>query len=129
MTGSFLSFRAPSGVSCRLAPCGADTPDHPGSGGPSVGLGHSCCMRSPRQGVMPRTSVETSVDLEWGSGSGSSDQRVAGGHGGGLAPVGDPELAEHVGDVFAGGVGADEELLGDLRVGEALTEQLQHLPL
>ena len=41
----------------------------------------------------------------------------------------DAELGEDVGDVGAGGAGADEERLGDLAVGPALGQQPQHLPL
>ena len=46
-----------------------------------------------------------------------------------LAPVGDAELTEEVGDVPGGGAAADEEPLGNLRVGQALAEQPQDLPL
>src|SRR5215212_10184286 len=129
MAGSFLSFRGLNRISCRLAPRGSDTPGLSGSGARSAGLGHTRSTRRPGPGVMPRTSVETSVVLGWGSGSANSDQRVAGGNGGGLAPVGYPQLAEHVGDVLAGGVRTNEELLGDLRVGQALAEEGKHLPL
>jgi hypothetical protein len=61
--------------------------------------------------VMPRRSVETSV-------VGVLDQALAGGQCGGFAAVGDAELAEDVADVLAGGGGADEELLGDFRIGQ-----------
>jgi hypothetical protein len=49
--------------------------------------------------------------------------------GGGLDPAGYPELLEDVGDVHAGGLGADEEPVGDLAVGLSGSEQREDLAL
>ena len=48
---------------------------------------------------------------------------------GGLDPGVDLELGEDVGDVDAGGLGADEQRLGDLVVAAAGRDQGQHLGL
>ena len=51
-----------------------------------------------------------------------------GGKGGQLGAVGDVELGEHVGEVgFHGGAG-DEQAVGDAGVGQALGNELCHLP-
>src|SRR4029450_11102182 len=47
--------------------------------------------------------------------------------GGGLDPAGHLELAEDVGDVDAGGLGADEQCLADLAVGPAVGNQREDL--
>lgn len=60
---------------------------------------------------------------------GGSDEAVADGVGGGLGPAPDAELGEEVGDVGAGGVGADEERRGDLAVGVAGRQQTQDVQL
>ena len=48
---------------------------------------------------------------------------------GGFAAVGHFEFAQDVGDVDAGGLGADVELLGDLWVGASVGDQQEHLHL
>src|SRR5436305_3886225 len=48
---------------------------------------------------------------------------------GGLEPVGRPELAQDVRDVDADGLDADDEYRGDLAVGVAAGEEVQHLRL
>ena len=65
---------------------------------------------------------------EFGLGLGS-DETVAGGDGGGLAPAGDAELGEDVAGVAGGGGPADEERLGDFRVGQALAQEGEDFPL
>jgi hypothetical protein len=46
-----------------------------------------------------------------------------------LCPAVNAELLQDPLDVAADGLGADEEVLGDLRLGEATGEKLQHLAL
>ena len=48
---------------------------------------------------------------------------------GGFDAVGGAELAQDVGDVHAGGLPADEQLLTDLAIGSAVDHQAQHLEL
>jgi hypothetical protein len=54
---------------------------------------------------------------------------VAGGDGGGFTAVGRSQLGQDVRDVRAGGAGADEQLGGDLWIGQPLTEQPENLSL
>src|SRR5262249_8355618 len=64
----------------------------------------------------------------WPAGeAGLGDQPELAGAGDGLGAVGRAELAEHVGDVFLDGVEGDDEVAGDLLVGGAAGEQVQHL--
>jgi hypothetical protein len=58
-----------------------------------------------------------------------SDQPGASGDGGGLAPVRGSEFGKNVGDVPVGRAAADEELGGDLGIGQALTEKAQDFTL
>src|SRR3954465_9683485 len=58
-----------------------------------------------------------------GSGIVASDQVVPDGQRGGLATVGHSELAEHAGDVTLDRPFAEEEVLGDLGIGQVLAEQ------
>jgi hypothetical protein len=48
------------------------------------------------------------------------------GYSGGLYPVGNAELAQDVGDMDAGGSGADVQLRADLPVGAAGPQQAKH---
>ena len=48
---------------------------------------------------------------------------------GSLPPVAYPQLREHVADVVGDGLPAQEQPLGDLRVGQAVGEHLQHIAL
>jgi hypothetical protein len=66
---------------------------------------------------------------ERGVGLPGVEQASAFGDGGGLHAGGGVEFAEDVGDVDTGGARADEQRGGDLRVGLALAEQLQHVQL
>jgi len=59
----------------------------------------------------------------------ASVEAEAVGHGGGLDPGSDAELGEDVGDVDAGGLGADEQRLGDLAVAAPGRHQGQDLGL
>ena len=56
-------------------------------------------------------------------------REASGGERGGFDAVGHAELAEDVGHVDAGCLGADEEFFADLAVGTAAGEQLEHLEL
>jgi hypothetical protein len=58
-----------------------------------------------------------------------SDETDADGHGTGLTAVADAELAENVGNMAIYGAGADEELLRDLGIGQALAEEGQDFSL
>src|SRR4051812_47021434 len=82
-------------------------------------------MRSGSGAHMGRRSLVFS--LVGDGGRTRSDERVAGGDGGRFASIGRPELAENVADVVAGGLAADEELVGDLRIGQPLTEECENL--
>jgi hypothetical protein len=46
-----------------------------------------------------------------------------------IDPAGDAELGEDVGDVYAGGLGPDEQRLGDLAVAAAVGDQGKRLPV
>ena len=54
---------------------------------------------------------------------------VPGGVRGGLGPAAQAELGEDVADVVLDGLAADVEALGDLGVGQAVAEQVEHLGL
>jgi hypothetical protein len=51
------------------------------------------------------------------------------GESGGVAPVGRSQLADDVGDVKLDGARADVELVGNLRIREALAEKVEYFPL
>ena len=60
-------------------------------------------------------------------GAGDDDEAVVAGGTGRLGTIGRARLVEDVGDVFAGGVEADHELVGDLLVGAPGGEEVQDL--
>src|SRR5262245_56424626 len=62
-----------------------------------------------------------------GPGNGLGDQPELAGAGGGFGAVGRAELAEQVSDVLLDGIEGDDEVVGDLLVGCAGGEQVQHL--
>jgi hypothetical protein len=68
-------------------------------------------------------------ELQVGSGPGLKTEPGPECERAGLAPVAHAELGEDVADVELDGAGADEELVGDLLVGEALAEQRQNFAL
>jgi hypothetical protein len=53
------------------------------------------------------------------------DPALADGDGGRLAPIGGAQLAQDVADVVLGGLGADEQPLGDLGIGQPLGEEAE----
>src|SRR5688572_5322615 len=54
-----------------------------------------------------------------------SDQPLPGRQGGGFATVAHPQLAQDVGDVIVDGAGTDEQVRGNLRIGQVLAEESQ----
>src|SRR3954465_15738231 len=75
-----------------------------------------------RWGAWPREE-STQCLPHGGSGIVASDQVVPYGQRGGLATVGHAELAEHAGDVTLDRAWTEEEVLGDLGIGQVLAEQ------
>ena len=63
------------------------------------------------------------------AGSPMSPAPAPGGVGGGLGPAAQAELGQDVADVVLDGLAADEEAVGDLRVRQAVAEQVEHLGL
>jgi hypothetical protein len=78
--------------------------------------------------VLAPTATRSPAEAAGGQGSGLHDPEPVG-DGGRLDPVADAELAEDVGDVHGGRLGADEQRLGDLGVGPPERHQRQHLLL
>ena len=63
--------------------------------------------------------------LDGARGIEGSDQPLPGGQGGGFATVAHPQLGQDVGDVAVDGAGTDEQLRGNLRIGQVLAEKSQ----
>ena len=88
---------------------------------------------APTTGLLARTALDYTLTLRftWRSVPGARSRLVqepaAVGDGGGLAAAGHAELGQDVGDVDAGGPGADEQRLGDLGVRAAVGDQGEHL--
>jgi hypothetical protein len=55
--------------------------------------------------------------------------KFAGNKGGGFSAAAEAEFAEDLADMVFGRLGADDEALGDLTIGQALCQQFQHLYL
>src|SRR5690348_272263 len=79
--------------------------------------------------VLHGEEFPTNFPIFGDGGTGRSDQPAPDGERRGLAPVGDAELAQNVADVVTGGLGADEELVRNLRIGQTLTEEAEDLLL
>src|SRR6266542_6920672 len=85
------------------------------------------CQADDREGSegLPISSPNPSVSL----GGGDVVREVPMGVGSGFGPVAKLELPEDVSDVRCHGLGADVQARGDLRVGQALAQEPEHLQL
>src|SRR4051812_25751792 len=84
---------------------------------------------SRRPAAYSRTSATSATSGSAGIGSRSADQPALPGPGGDLDPVLHVELGLHAAQVGLDRADRDEQLGGDLQVGQALRDQLHHLEL
>src|SRR5215216_7229453 len=98
-------------------------PEYPGPNENRTVADHSALLPQPRRRSGGRVTANDCMVLA------ALVQAEAVGDRGGLHPPGDAELGQDVGDVHAGGLGADEQRLGDLAVAAPGRHQRQHLGL